>query len=439
MCNKFHVERNYCLMNKIIKYIKTLVISVAKKSLVFRKFVRKTILVYRKFVYFILTYNETINNHLIIFEAYLGKRYACSPKAIYEAILQDKRFKDYEFIWAFEDPKSHQDTLPNASLKRTTLVTYGSKEYFKYYGQAKYWISNSRIPEQINKKTGQIYVQCWHGTPLKRLGYDIIIESKNALNTEEEITEKYDLDAKRYSYMLSPSKFVSEKYISAFNLKKVQKGNPALIVEQGYPRNDFLYNYSADDVKKIKEQLKLPTNKKIILYAPTWRDDQHSASLGYTYQTEVNFDYLKKELSQDYIILFRAHYFVANKFDFKKYQNFIYDVSNIDDINYLYIISDVLITDYSSVFFDYANLRRPIIFFMYDLEYYTNQLRGFYFDLAILPGEIVKTENALIKILADLDTYQPAFSLKYEKFNQQFNYLDDGQASLRVIDTIFKD
>lgn len=426
-------------MNKIIRYLKTPIISLAKKNLTFRKLVRKTMLFYRKFVYLILTYNKPIDNHLIIFEAYLGKSYACSPKALYEALLQDARFKNYKFIWAFKDTKNHQALLSNNNLTQATIVTYGSKEYLKSYGQAKYWISNSRIPEQIQKKTGQIYVQCWHGTPLKRLGHDIIVESKNALNTKEEMTRKYDLDAKRYSYMLSPSKFVSEKYISAFNLKKILKHNPELIIEQGYPRNDFLYNYSTDDVTKIKKQLKLPSNKKIILYAPTWRDDQHSTSLGYTYQTEVDFDYLKTELGQDYIILFRAHYFVANKFDFKKYQNFIYDVSNIDDINYLYVVSDVLITDYSSVFFDYANLRRPIIFFMYDLEYYTNQLRGFYFDLTELPGEIVKTEKDLIKILADLVAYQQSLNLKYEKFNQRFNYLEDGKASMRVIDTIFKD
>lgn len=95
----------------------------------------------------------------------------------------------------------------------------------------------------------------------------------------------------------------------------------------------------------------MPSDKKIILYAPTWRDDQHQAGVGYTYKTEVKFDLLKEKLQEDYIILFRAHYLVANSFDFEKYQGFIYNVSEVDNINELYVVADLLITDYSSVFF----------------------------------------------------------------------------------------
>ena len=146
---------------------------------------------------------------------------------------------------------------------------------------------------------------------------------------------------------------------------------------------------------------------------------------------------MQKELSKEYVILFRTHYFVSNSFDFSKYENFIYDVSRYDDINELYIISDLLITDYSSVFFDFANLRRPMLFYMYDLDDYKNNLRDFYFDLNILPGPIVKQEDDLIKEIKNVYRYGKIYDKKYKKFNEKFNYLDDGKSSKRVVEVIF--
>ncbi len=233
---------------------------------------------------------------------------------------------------------------------------------------------------------------------------------------------------------MSPSKFATEKFISAWNLKQIGKEN--IIIEQGYPRNDFLYNYTKQEEEKIKEKLGLQHNhKKIILYAPTYRGDSHEAGVGYVYQEEVNFEKLRQNLGNDYIILFRPHYFIANSFNFEKYKGFVYDVSNIDDINDLYIISDLLITDYSSVFFDYANLKRPMIFHMYDLEHYRDESNGFYIDLKELPGRITRTDNELIEEIQRISK-EFTYDEKYKKFNEKYNYLEDGQASKRVINTI---
>jgi len=171
--------------------------------------------------------------------------------------------------------------------------------------------------------------------------------------------------------------------------------------------------------------------KKVILYAPTWRDNQHESGMGYTYQTEVDFDRLRYKLGDDYVILFRAHYLVSNSFDFEKYRGFVIDASKHSDINDLFIASDMLITDYSSVFFDYANLHKPIIFYMYDLDYYASELRGFYLSLNELPGPIVKEEDALIKAILDADLWIK--DVKYEEFHERFNPLDDGHASERLL------
>jgi CDP-glycerol glycerophosphotransferase len=146
---------------------------------------------------------------------------------------------------------------------------------------------------------------------------------------------------------------------------------------------------------------------------------------------------MKQEFGDEYIILFRAHYFISNSIDLTPYKGFVYDVSHYDDINELYVISDILITDYSSVFFDYANLKRPIFFYMYDFEEYKNNMRDFYIDLKELPGPICKTEDELITALKDLNHYENNYRSIYNDFNSKFTYLDDGNASARLIDVCF--
>lgn len=407
--------------------IKKWCVNLSKKSTFFRYCLRKLWFVYKRAQYLLFA-GEKVQENLILFEAFMGRSYADSPKALYQYLILEEKYKDFQFIWAFKEPEEKKKYFSDS---RTKLVRYNSKEYYRYYSKAKYWISNSRIPEWIYKKKGQVYIQTWHGTPLKKLGFDIKVKGGNALNSLREIQKKYEMDAKRYDYMISPSRFCTEKLRSAFALDKWGKAD--IIVETGYPRNDFLYSFTEQDVKKIREKLNLPTGKKIILYAPTWRDNQHKAGVGYVYQPEMDFDYLRCELSEEYIILFRAHYFVANSFDFEKYQGFIYNVSSIDDINELYIISDILVTDYSSVFFDYANLKRPILFYMYDLEEYEHELRDFYFSIDELPGPILHLEKELVHQIHHLETCKIENKEKYQRFNRKFNYLDDGKSSGRVI------
>lgn len=416
-----------------MKRVKVILINLSKKYDLFRKLLRTLMFIKQRLCYLIY-YFKKIEDKQIVFESFMGRKYVDSPKAIYEFMLNNKAYKDYKFIWFFKKPENYQNIAKN---KRTIVLKYGSKDYYKYYASSKYWVTNSRIPDGIFRKKGQKYIQCWHGTPLKRLGFDIEVKGKNAMNTIKDLRRKYQLDAKKYSYMISPSKFCSEKFISAFNLKKLGKEN--IIVEVGYPRNDFLINYKKLDVNNIKNKLKLPKDKKIILYAPTWRDNQHDSSIGYTYKTEIDFDLLQKKIGKEYVILFRAHYFIANAFDFEKYKDFIYNVSEYDDINDLYIISDMLITDYSSVFFDYANLKRPMIFYMYDFEDYKNNMRDFYIDINELPGPIVKTQKELEKELTNIDKNFPKYKKKYEKFNKKYNYLDDGKATKRALEKIIEE
>lgn len=414
------------------KKIKKIITNISKENLIFRKIARFSLKLFKRLEYLKYYLLNKVDSNVIVFESFMGRAYSDSQKAIYNEMINDTYFKDFVFVWAFKNPENYQH-LANGN---TLVIKYGSKEFYKYMSKAKYWITNSRLPEYLIKKKEQIYIQCWHGTPLKRLGFDIKVEGGNVMNTMREIKEKYEQDAKRYDYMLSPSAFCTEKFISAFNLKKLKKED--IMIEEGYPRNDKLINFTQEYVNELKDNLGIPKNKKVILYAPTWRDNQHEAGVGYTYNLNLDFDILQEKLENDYVIIFRTHYFVSNSFDFEKYKGFIFNMSEHDDVNDCYILSDIIITDYSSVFFDYANLKRPMLFYMYDLDEYQGKLRDFYFDLSELPGPIVKTQEELEKEILNINSYEEKYKEKYKKFNDKFNYLDDGQVSKRVINKIFK-
>lgn len=410
--------------------IRNIAINVSKKNVVLRKIIRSFNSFIRKINYKISSFGVKVDEKTLLFCCFNGKSYSCSPKAIYEYMINTDEFKDYKFIWAFSDEKKYKNLEKN---KNTSVVKIRTKEYKKYLAKAKYWIFNYKIPDFLYPKKNQIFVQCWHGTPLKRLGCDLE-HFDNVLNTIDGIKKRYKIEASKFTYFISPSKFASEKFISAWNLKEIGKEN--IIVEEGYPRNDFLFNYKEKDVQQIRKKLGIENdNRKIILYAPTYRSDQHQTGLGYVYKEEIDFKKMEGKFGKEYLILFRPHYFIANSFDFDKYKGFVYNVANIDDINELYIISDILITDYSSVFFDYANLKRPMIFFMYDLEHYKNESNGFYIDLNELPGPIVETQEDLEKSIEDVD-FNIGSSKKYKEFNEKYNYLDDGNASKRVIEKV---
>lgn len=370
-----------------------------------------------------------IDDKLVYFQTFSGRGYSDSPKAMYEYMRKAPEYKDYKFVWSFREPEKYRELLEDG---RTELVKFRTRADNIALRKAKYWIANYRMLDYQHPRKGQIYVQCWHGTPLKRLGYDIDA-SDNAMNSISEIREKYRTDAKKFSYLLSPSPFASEKFATAWDLNSTHQTHK--IIEEGYPRNDRLINAGDEERTSIRKKLGVD-DKKVILYAPTWRDNQHISGEGYSYKTEVDFDRLKEALGDRYVILFRAHYLVANSFDFDRYDGFVRDVSSYDDINDLYLASDLLITDYSSVFFDYSNLERPVIFYMYDLDQYEHEMRGFYLSLDELPGPIVKDEDKLIEEIEKSKNWTA--DEKYLEFNRRFNPHEDGKASARVLARIIR-
>ena len=381
---------------------------------VIKDFLRALMLVYKRILYKIACLTTKVDDKAVFFESFQGRNYSCSPKAIFEEMKTSGEYKDYQYTWAFRDVDK------NYSDKSDSIVRYESYAYYKALAKAKYWILNSNTRKFLKPRKEQVYVQTWHGTPLKKIGLDV---PGSGLN--------YGHEGKKFSYMISPSKYCSEKLISAFGLQ----GREDIILETGYPRNDELFDFDQDKVDRIKDELGIPADKKVILYAPTFRDNKHSQIKGYENAAGLDFEKLQNVLGNEYLVLFRAHYFVASQIDFDSLDEFVIDASDYEDINDLYIVSDLLVTDYSSVFFDYANLKRPIIFYMYDYEDYKENARDFYLAESELPGPVTKTQEELEKVIKMTSDFTP--DAKYTEFNNKFNYLDGKQKGLEVARRIF--
>lgn len=359
-----------------------------------------------------------VKEDLVVFESFLGKSYSDSPKYIYEKMLDMNL--NYKYVWIFNKKKS----IPGNAIQ----VKRFSLKYFYYMARAKYWISNSRLPKSLNKREENIYLQTWHGTPLKKLVFDM----KDVHSADPSYKRNFYIQSRRWDFLSSPNNFSSNVFKRAFKYEKD-------ILEYGYPRNDILYTKNtAEDIMDLKKKMNLSVNKKVILYAPTWRDDQYYSRGKYKFDLELDLKKLEKHFGQEYVILLRMHYFIASELDISEYRGFVYDFSQYEDIAELYLISDILITDYSSVFFDYANLKRPILFFMYDIERYRDKLRGFYLDIENeIPGPLLKTNNEIIKAIKDIENIRVRYKEKYNLFYEKYCKWDDGNASERTVNRIF--
>lgn len=393
-----------------------------------RLLLRRGLRVLREAEYRLRTAGIRPEKTTVLFCSYHGKSCTCSPRAIYDYMVSAPAYADFQFIWAVKDPAAHEAL---AAQPRTQVIPFGGRAFEAAMARAGYWVFNSTLPEHIRPRKGQTYLQCWHGTPLKRLGFDIT-EEGNAMNSLAEIHRKYRLEGEKVDYFLSPSPFASECFRSAWQLERWGRGD--VLLEAGYPRNDRLVNAGAKECRALRQKLGIPQGKRAVLYTPTFRDDQHVSGQGYDYRPAVDFGRLRAQLGEDYVILFRAHYLVASAFDFSAYPGFVLDVSQVEDINDLYLASDLMVTDYSSTMFDYANLRRPILFYMYDLEQYRDRLRGFYFDLNQLPGHILTREAELAPAIRETEGF--VWTEEWEAFRQRFAPLDDGQAARRVAETV---
>ncbi|TLG81046.1 CDP-glycerol glycerophosphotransferase family protein [Vagococcus zengguangii] len=363
----------------------------------------------------------------IYFESFHGKSFNDHPRALYEHLVQQAT--DYRLVWGVK--KGYEKIF--SAYPEVEYIQRFSWEWFRTLGRAKVWIINTRTPHHFCKNNQTIYLQTWHGTPLKKLGLDIE-DVKMPGTTTEQYVANFKRESRRWDYLVSPNAYSSEIFRRAF-------GYEGELFEVGYPRNDVLVNdkENVEKVNSIKQKLNIPQDKKVILYAPTWRDNNFYSKGNYKFDLPFSVEKLMARLGDEVVLLVRMHYLVSDRFDFSAYQGKVVDASTYDEMSHLLLISDLLVTDYSSSFFDYSILERPIVFYMYDRQEYAEDIRGMYLDIDTeLPGPIVETEADFIEALADaqLNGFEITDVSRYDIFRMKFNSTEQGTASEQIIQKI---
>ncbi|CAI2608968.1 hypothetical protein AKUH3B204M_08310 [Apilactobacillus kunkeei] len=363
---------------------------------------------------------------IVIFDSFFGTQYSDNPKAIYEYMKEN--YPGFKLYW-----NVNKEDREIFELNQIPYVTrFGFKGILKQ-ARAKYWVTNSRRPFRWHPSKDTVVLQTWHGTPLKTIGADVMKVTMPGVNVAKYHEEVFK-DNRRWTRLIAPNMYSAEIMQRCFRMQASQ------IQLDGYPRNDILVNYTSNDIREIKEDLGIEDNKKVILYAPTWRDNEYIKNDEFTAKLHLDLQKLRERYEGKAYVLVRTHYLISNNLDLSDYEGFALNVSNYPDIAELYLISDVLITDYSSVMFDYATLKRPMIFFTYDLEDYANAIRGFYFDfIKEAPGPIDKTNDEVIESLDDIFNNGWTPDDKYEAFYKKYSAWMDGNASKRSVEKMLSD
>lgn len=356
-----------------------------------------------------------------VFDSHNGSQYSCSPRTIYEELT--RRETDLECVWISQDGQFAID-----GKARTVLA--GSREHYRVLARARYIVTNQGLPPWFVKREGQTYVQTWHGTPLKRLAYDL----RDMPYQRTERLDWMEREVPRWDLLLSPSPYATQVMRRAFKYD-------GEVLETGYPRNDILSTPEWERIgTRIRKRLGIPQGKKVVLYAPTWRDDRHHGEDRHGFSLELDVETMRQALGKDHVLLLRTHHLITDRdrAATNPAGGFAIDVSRYPDIAELYMAADVLITDYSSAMFDYAVLGRPIVLYTYDLEWYRDHLRGMYFDLeAEAPGPVVRTSAQVAEAVRAAPGNEQDHADDYDRFFVKYCPHDDGQAASRAVDRIF--
>lgn len=354
------------------------------------------------------------DKNLILFVVYGGKRYDDSPRFIYEYMINHPQYNNYKYIWAFTYP----DMITNKINCKVKIDTF---KYYKYALKSKYWITNSSVSRGLDfKKKETVNILFQHGMAgIKLIGNDLSSKNKSFSNAFDEKFDYIFIEGKKESTILQ----------RAWHINKNQ------LILTGLPRNDELVNSSPDRIKQLKFSLNIPLNKKVILYAPTFREYNKDSKFVSFLKPPIDYILWEKMLGKEYILLLTAHYEVEKLLDLPKDNHFIINAFAYPHINDLILVSDILISDYSSIIFDYAITGKPIVAFAYDYNIYKEQ-RGLYPGYAeIFSHGIFEDQLDVIKYIQEMDYEEES---KYTQNNIRDKYICNyGDATARAVKKIF--
>lgn len=332
----------------------------------------------------ILKFFLKADDKLILFVSYGGRHYSDSPRIIYEAMINDPRFSDYNLVWAFVEPAKYSI---KSKIKIDTL------EYFKTALRARCWITNVMIERALKfKGIHTYYFFTTHGVLVKCDGPDL---------------KQYKFSSKakhQYDCCLSQSEYEKKIEMRMFGLTEEK------VKIVGYPKNDILVHHTKEYRDELRKKFNIPVEKKAILYAPTYREDQDLRE-----SFEMHIDKWREELSANYVLIYRAHPTVVPTQ--RESDAFFRNETEYEVVEDLMIATDILVSDYSGIIFDYCIMHKPIYLWTYDYDEYQER-RGLYFDIRKeLPSS--ESEDQIIKMIKNHDWTKTqervvAFQEKYE-------------------------
>lgn len=362
--------------------------------------------------------HESVNQHMIFYEAYHGKSMTGNPYAVFKYLLNHPKYKHFRHVWAMIDIRSVPPTIKYHP--RVTVVTYQSRDYVKYLALAKYLINDTTFPYYFHKRENQIYANIWHGTPLKTMGMDI---KERGLADHKNIQRNFLFT----DYFVSPNQYTYKKLLKSHDVYTLFNGS---ILDTGYPRVDLIYGTNQEKMRKLFD---IDDEKKVILYAPTWRGHLGEK----TDQSKKILEDVKEiqEKFPEMVVLVKAHYYAESFFKEQGFGHLI--IQNSIDTNEVLSIIDILITDYSSIFFEFLLTKKPIIFYAYDETQYQKK-RGTYIAMDDLPGPLCHTIDGVLDSIEQMDEISSHYKKTYEQFMKKFCYHDDGRATERFVDIVFE-
>ncbi|NHC03358.1 glycosyltransferase [Acinetobacter sp. 187] len=358
--------------------------------------------------------NLLIRDNVYLFESFAGDSVSCNPYAILRELLKEKNDDLYVVVC------NNHEKIPEDLLiqKNIIYVKKNSELYIRYLATAKFLINNTTFSPYFIKKEGQVYLMTWHGTPIKSLGRD----QKNGFMSHSNVTRNF-LHA---DYIISPNPHTTDIILNKYDIKDIYSGK---FYEVGYPRVDL--TLCSDLISR--EKLNIEENKKVILYAPTWRG-------GDKLEGNIDVEKLLSDLNKlskqkDYVLFYKSHHLIENIL--KEIDLPVRLVPENIDINAFLSITDCLISDYSSIIFDYLPLNKPIISYIYDYDDYIVQRGDLYFSKDKLFGSICETIEDVVTVLSEISSS----SLKYDYSQsiKEFCNNDKGLSAKNVIDIIHND
>lgn len=358
--------------------------------------------------------------HSILFCSFEGQNVSDSPRGIDEVLAA--RGTSLTRYWAISNPAVH---VPDGAK----AIVIGSKEWFRVLRKTTYIVTNTTLPNYFRKRLGQVYVQTWHGTPLKKIGHDVPTIGHSYSYREVLRREAHEY----WDYLIAQTPEAGNIISRAFDYD-------GPVLDRGYPRNDALIkaNFAGKSRDNLRRDFKIAPNQRVIFYAPTWRDNLRTPDGRYSSEWILDIEQFAKHLGEGYVILTRAHAQTvgrpADNRDIAKSR--VVNIPQYMDVNVALIMCDLLVTDYSSIMFDYVGTGKPILLFAPDVEEYQRKVRGFYFDLSdIAPSKLITTESELARSIQavcegkGIDRQQSALRNRFAAY-------DDGNASRRIIDAL---